>query len=268
VRFTILGASGFIGRRLVNALKARGDEVFAPARGDLSIFQRNLGHVIYAIGVTADFRSRPYDTVRAHVSQLADVLEKGEFDSLLYLSSTRLYSGAVVGKEDTPIAVVPENPSDLYNISKLMGESLCLSCGRPAVKVARLANVVGSGNTASENFIDAIVREAVSGKITLRSHPQSRKDYICIEDVIDLLMALSTRGSQRIYNIASGIQLTHAQLTSKLAELTGCKIEVDPGASILSYPPVDITRIRQEFNYVPRSVIDALPRLIQECPRG
>ena len=33
----------------------------------------------------------PFDTIRAHVSVLSEVLEHAEFESLLYLSSTRVY---------------------------------------------------------------------------------------------------------------------------------------------------------------------------------
>src|SRR6476659_903845 len=91
-RFTVLGAGGLIGSRLATSLARAGHEVFAPPR-DHELNGEPLGHVIYAIGVTADFRTRPFDTVAAHVCQLQKVLSEGHFDSLLYLSSTRVYQG-------------------------------------------------------------------------------------------------------------------------------------------------------------------------------
>ena len=78
--FTVLGASGYIGSRLVAHLQAQGHTVWAPTRGDTEVFARPLGHVIYCVGLTADFRTRPFDTVDAHVGLLAEVLRRAQFD--------------------------------------------------------------------------------------------------------------------------------------------------------------------------------------------
>ena len=56
--WTVLGASGAIGRRLVGYLRQTGHVVYTPERGDPGVWTRPLGHVIYAIGLTADFRQR------------------------------------------------------------------------------------------------------------------------------------------------------------------------------------------------------------------
>src|SRR5688572_20741048 len=119
---TVLGASGFIGGHLVTKLRESGCDVFTPEReADLS--GKRLGHVVYCIGLTADFRSRPLDTVTAHVCRLVEVMRDCDFESLLYLSSTRLYKGdSKIAQEDDPFQVAPLDPDDLYNVSKLMGE--------------------------------------------------------------------------------------------------------------------------------------------------
>ena len=44
--FTVLGASGYIGSRLVAHLQAQGHSVWSPARGAAEVFTRPLGHVI------------------------------------------------------------------------------------------------------------------------------------------------------------------------------------------------------------------------------
>jgi len=66
-RVTVLGGSGFIGSHVARHLRRLGVACDTPARDDESIFSRPLGHVIYAIGLTADFRARPLETVEAHV---------------------------------------------------------------------------------------------------------------------------------------------------------------------------------------------------------
>jgi hypothetical protein len=111
---TVLGASGFIGSHLVKRLEERGIPCNAPGR-DQTISTGNAGDVIYCIGLTSDFRSRPFDTVRAHVCKLLEVLQDWEFDSLLYVSSTRLYrSDMPEAREEDSFQFNSLNPSDLY----------------------------------------------------------------------------------------------------------------------------------------------------------
>lgn len=254
-RFTVLGAGGRIGRQLVAHLQSRGHVVFAPAREDPAIDTLPLGHLVYAIGVTADFRTRPLETVQAHVCVLAQLLARGNFDSLLYLSSTRVYAGAASGHEDAPITVRSSDPSDLYNLSKLMGEALCLHAGRPAVRVARLSNVVGGDDTGAVDFVAALGREAQAGRIVLRTAPDSAKDYVHIDDVVELLPRIALAGRERIYNVASGQLVRHQQWLDALQARTGCRVELTPSARRQSFPPVDIARIRDEFGFAPRRVL-------------
>src|SRR5712691_7197034 len=139
---TVLGASGFIGSHLVARLQELNLQCFAPER-DQELGGKSLGHIVYCIGLTADFRQKPFETVDAHVSTLLKIVRQCEFDSLLYLSSARLYRGQeTIAGEDDPVRVNPLQNDDIYNISKLMGESLSLDCGRPA-RVARLSAVYG-----------------------------------------------------------------------------------------------------------------------------
>jgi len=256
--WTVLGSSGTIGRRLVARLRTAGQTVDTPDRGDAGLYRRPLGHVIYAIGLTADFRRRPYDTVQAHVSVLAELLQQADFESLLYLSSTRVYARAASGREDSPLPVLAQDPSDLYNLSKLMGESLCLQDARAGVRVARLSNVVGGEDADSANFVPSLVREARGGRIVLQTAADSAKDYIHIDDVAELLPRIAVGGRERLYNVASGVQTTHAQWTAQLAAQTGCAVEVTPGAPAVRFIPVDIGRIRAEFDFQPRPVLAAL----------
>ena len=46
--FTVLGATGYIGSRLVAHLQAHGHAVWAPARGDAEVFTRPLGQAVIA----------------------------------------------------------------------------------------------------------------------------------------------------------------------------------------------------------------------------
>ncbi|MDQ1258729.1 MAG: hypothetical protein QG643_553 [Pseudomonadota bacterium] len=262
--FTVLGATGYIGSRLAAHLRAQGHTVWTPTRGDAGVFTRPLGHVMYCVGLTADFRTRPFDTVDAHVGLLAEVLRRAQFDSLLYLSSTRVYMGATRTDEDAPLAVLPGDPSYLYNLTKLIGESLCHASGRAGVRVARLSNVVGpSMDAASGNLVADLLHQARQGHIVLRSDPQSAKDYLHVDDVLDWLPRIALEGRAATYNVASGRQTIHAQWLAWLQAHTGCTVEVAAQAPLQAFPPINVQRLRGEWGVVPRAVLadDLLPFL-------
>jgi nucleoside-diphosphate-sugar epimerase len=261
-QITVLGASGFIGSHLVKRLKERGLEYYSPDRKE-ELPRRNLGHVIYSIGLTADFRTKPFDTVQAHVCKLLEVLRRCEFDSLLYLSSTRVYQGrSDSAREESLITIDTLSSGHLYNLSKLMGESLSLNCGK-TVRVVRLANVYG-GDFASENFLSSLIRDAVQRKkVRLCTSLDSAKDYVSIDDVVDVLIRIATEGRERIYNVASGQNVSNRELVERIGWLTSSEIEVAQDASVSVLPRIGIDRLVQEFGFKPAQVLDDLEKLVE-----
>lgn len=255
-RFTVVGASGYIGSRLVAFLNAQGHDVFAPERGDVVVLRQPLGHVVYCAGLTANFRVRPFDTVQAHVCFLADLLKKADFESLLYLSSTRIYMGAECTDEEAPLTVQPKDPSYLYNLSKLTGESLCHASGRSQVRIARLSNVVGPAmNPESGNLIADLIGQARQGHICLHSHPHSMKDYVHVDDVLDALLHIALQGRHAVYNVARGIQTTHGEWLAWLRAQTGCTTEVVPDGVLQVFPVIEHQRLTQEWPQLMRRSI-------------
>ncbi len=249
--FTVLGAGGFIGSQLAASLKAdEGADVYAPLRQDgtdifSEILERDLGHVFYCIGLTANFRSRPFETVEAHVCLLKRLLERGRFQSLTYLSSTRVYEDAATTHESTILQVLPSNPGHLYNLSKLMGESLCLTSGRKA-KVIRLSNVFGNA-MPPQIFISQVLEEAANtGQVSFLTAPQSVKDYVSIKDVVGWLPQIALHGMHSIYNIASGENISNADIASWL-EQKGVKVSFMADAQTWSFRTIDTSRLKQEF---------------------
>lgn len=256
--FTVLGATGTIGAALTLHLRMQGHQVDAPGREDARLFTRDLGHALYCIGVTADFRTRPLETVEAHVCLLRKLLAGAQFESLTYLSSTRVFGGGTgdAVNEDTPLSVNSNDPSDLYNLSKLMGESLCLHGGRAKVRAVRLSNVVGGNEAGSQNFIPALVVEARKGAITLRSDPDSAKDYIAIEDVVEMLPRIALQGRHRLYTLASGTQISHRHWVEAIAARFGARVTYTPGAPRFAFPPLSIARMTEEFGFAPRPPLE------------
>ena len=248
--YSVFGSTGFIGGFFADFIESKGIACKRIPREYNTNKTENLGHIVYSIGLTADFRNRPMDTVKAHVTKLVDVLENSRYESFLYLSSTRVYSENMNTSEEASLVVNPNNFSDLYNISKLMGESVCLSINNPNVRIARLSNVLGH-DIKSDNFVNALVREAIEkGEIILQSSPDSEKDYISVEEVVKLIELISQTGRHRLYNIASGYNSTNREIFEIIQENTGCEVVTDATKPLLKFSPIKIDRIKMEFDYM------------------
>lgn len=264
---TVLGGHGFVGSHLARHLRAQEYDCFVPDRDDPAIFARPLGHVVYAIGLTADFRSRPLDTVEAHVCLLNRLIRAGDFESLTYLSSTRVYAGATETAETASLRANPNDPSDLYNLSKLMGEALCLHCGHPAMKVARLSNIVGLRRDP-DMFIDQLLDEGRrTGKVVLRTASASRKDYLYIDDAVALLARIALSVETGIYNVASGEGITNGEIIRALAEHMDFEVSVVPDAPVWNFTAIDISKARTRFGFVPTKFSDYFPVFLRDYRR-
>ena len=67
----------------------------------------------------------------------------------------------------------------------------------------------------------------------------------------------------RLYNIASGRNVTHREIAEKLAEL-GVRVSVDPAAPVIADPVVRIEPIIEEFGFTPQLLLPQLPKLLAE----
>jgi nucleoside-diphosphate-sugar epimerase len=248
--FTVLGAAGFVGSALVVALERAGHRVHPVTRGTLPALlatHRNAGHVIDCIGLTGDFRTRPHDAAEAHVSITARCLAALHFESFLFLSSTRVYARAGVTREDTPLPCAPADPSDLYNLTKLAGEALCLADPRQTVRAVRLSNVYGAG-MGPDVFLGEVLQEGRTTRaVRLRQSAKSTKDYVSLAQVTRLLPAIATGGRHRLYNLAAGTNTSHATIAVVLRRHFGWHVTFAPGAPTMRFPRIDTARLSAEF---------------------
>lgn len=261
---TVLGATGYIGSNLLKRLVSNNIEVFAPGKEEI-INNRNLGHIIYCIGMTADFRTKPFETVEAHVCVLNKILRDCQFESLTYLSSTRIYINSIkdLAEEHEKILIDPFNADELYTLTKLTGERLCLS-SKKNVKIVRLANVFGD-DFNSDNFLSDIVRKILSeGTFTLHSPLASSKDYLFIDDAVDLLIKIALTGKEKIYNLASGKNTTNQEIINKLKNHINFSFTVADNAKLNVFPKICVKKINAEFNFIPQNITTLIPNLLKK----
>lgn len=254
------GARGFVGRNLVAELERLGHDVIAPPRGSFVVGSDGDNQVIYAIGLTSNFRGRTRETIAAHVSVLQQALDTPSISSFTYLSSTRVYLDCSSSNPHYPVLVNPNDHESIYSLSKLLGEAMVLEqCGTRG-RVVRLSSVVGPGSSPS--FVSSLIQDARSGSILLQTSLGSEKDYVSIDDVVGVLPSIALHGSKRIYNVASGQQVTNGQLVAALQAATGCRVDVVPEAPTLRFPRIEILETQREFAFSPRPLLSSLQSLI------
>ena len=263
--FTVFGSDGFVGRRLTSKLLADGHKVRAVRRGDgVDLTNTDLGNVMYCVGVTGSrFKTEQFNVVDAHISLMAQILEKGRFASFLYMSSARVYEESLTGtKESACFGVDPSSISDFYNLSKLMGESLILNCDLPNARIARVSYAVDFADDSTDN-ISVFLRAALSGSVKFTAHEESVKDYVVMTDVIDVLPKIALHGKSKIYNVASGENISTRQIANLLVEELGCSIEFIPGEQVRRPQQIDISLLSREMSYRPMSLLDYARQVIQ-----
>jgi nucleoside-diphosphate-sugar epimerase len=203
--------------------------------------------------------------MEAHVSVLARLLRGNCYDSFTYLSSTRVYQGASVDEdacEDVRLIVDPNDPNDLYNASKIAGESLCLTMNNPVIRTVRLSNVYGADDR-SDNFLTLILRNVITrGCATFFNAMSSAKDYISIGDVVQALELIPLRASSRLINLGSGRNVSNRELADLILRHTGCEVQVMPNAPELRFPRIVINRLTRELDLRPRDIAGEFPHLV------
>ncbi len=213
-RVLVTGASGFIGRRLVEALRRRGGVVLAPTRqewdvtlGDMpTVKADHVFHLAGLSGVTASWQ----DPSRFHLVNAQGTANVAEFCrrvgcSLSYVSA---YCYGVPSR--LPVRETdPVRPNNPYAFSKFQGEEACRFYheyfGLP-VTIIRPFNVYGPGQ--SDAFVLArIVRQAIDplAKEIQVLDLRPRRDYVFVDDVVEALISTAAAPRYAIFNVGSGI---------------------------------------------------------------
>ena len=80
-----------------------------------------------------------------------------------------------------------------------------------------------------------------------RQSAKSTKDYVSLAEVTRLLPAIATGGRHRLYNLAAGVNTSHAAIAVVLRRRFGWHVDFAPGAPTVRFPPIDIARLTVEF---------------------
>lgn len=290
-RALVVGATGFIGARLVSALRDRGDAVVGAGRaaappvalggidwvrfalGDAAPLAAELTRcdVVYHLACTtvparsdldrcADVRNNLLGTV-----DLLDACARAGVPRIVFLSS----GGAVYGSaRSLPIPeTAPTEPISSHGIVKLAIEKYLAAYERQhgiAAVALRVANPFGPGQTglAGQGAVGVFLRRALTGEpIEVWGSGAAQRDYLFVDDVVDAILRASDYGGpERVFNVGSGSGRTLLDVICAVERAVGRPVERrfrSAPASLVEHNVLDCARAARELRWEPRIEFEA-----------
>ncbi len=259
MRALVTGASGFVGRYLVDALRETGAEVLAcggprDARsehpridladsrtldGALDAFRPTVVfHLAAQTFVPESFDSpiATYETNAIGTARVAEAVRRyasGPAPRIVFTSSAEAYGAREPG--ELPLRETLDlRPATPYGASKAAAEAMLLAASRSFgldVVIARSFNHIGAGQ--GDRFVVAslaaqLARIAAGGAPRLEvGNLSAARDFLDVRDVVAAYIALARAGeSAQVYNVCSGRAVSIRDILRELIGIARVAVEV------------------------------------------
>ncbi|HEV8296666.1 MAG TPA: GDP-mannose 4,6-dehydratase [Acidimicrobiales bacterium] len=262
----VIGASGFVGRHLVDHLTDAGDDVDGIDRAsggpdicDSSAIRARIGasgaEVVYHLAGQSDVAaswSDPIGTYRANVEGLVNVLD-GARDAgvrrVVAVLSADIYGH--VDERDLPLTEdAPLRPISPYAASKAAADLVCLQAhlgyGMDVIRVRPFTHI---GPGQSERFVASAIASRIvrAERDGLDSIPvgrlDARRDFTDVRDVVRAYRLLAEQGDAgEAYNICSGTDVSIQEVADSLVAAARRPLRLAPDPALQR--PADIPVLR------------------------
>jgi nucleoside-diphosphate-sugar epimerase/carbamoylphosphate synthase large subunit len=302
----ITGATGWLGKQIVNALSER--DIYETI---ILLVRNNRG---------SEFKNQLYDTRRIGIVQTSEYLNGtwsiGRIDTILHLASGRSPDGAeaiadglkfteqlvtdaalfqipafinissqsVYGLKQKPLwsESLPLAPETPYAMAKTASEYMVESLRRhnkpthtTSLRLSRLYGF-GEGMRWSE-LPHQFARRAVKGEKLIIQGGKQRFDLIHIDDAVEAIIQVLDSDPQTwrtVYNLGCGTSIgiveiaEHAIESAKNAGCIGASVEIVPDSNSMEFG-MTMDLFQRDFNWVPRvSIKEAMDKLVSVISNG
>lgn len=222
----VTGSSGFVGRRLVNALHRKGHNVMCFDTGNGKDITKNEDivaamhgiEVVYHLAAVLDEKNAA-DLEEVNVQGTKNVLEaasKAKIEQFVFLSTVGVM-GDIKGKVDETAAYKPKTP---YEKSKAEAEKLVLSY-QEALPVTIVRAALAYGNNKYWQGIVKLVRKG----FPIIGSGKNKWQIIYVDDLVDVLVFLLGKEDALVetFIVAGESAPTLKQLYGEIAKQLGIK---------------------------------------------
>lgn len=294
MKVLVTGATGFVGARFVRHLLMKGDEVHIIARtpsnlgrlqdvadrimvheADLTsatlltevVSKIPLGRIFHFAnqGVHAGDSIPAERFHEVNTQGLANLLEA--LRPLTYEAFVNVGSSSEYGLTDAPMRESDVcTPVSAYGISKLKATALATAeaneHGKP-VATFRIFSPYGPEDDA-RRLIPTVVRSLKDGSAFMRPHPDAKRDYIYVDDIVELLYDAASvlkEHAGEVFNVGRGEELRADVVVAEIARLMGKSIDGVPQAAILAPTEparwvADMTKTFAAFSWRPTTSLE------------
>lgn len=202
----------------------------------------------------ADFQANALGTLAVVSSAL-----KTSCSNFLYLTS----GGAIYNSSESfPFTEdSPTKPTSPYGLSKLIGEQYLGLLAAEGLNWTSLAvsNCYGSVYEQKQGVIYSMWRDLMDGISPRIYGANVSRDFIYIEDVIDIIVMACEKPSNRRLNVSSGTSVTLTQLLEKIQMIMNTNIQpiilpISPGDVPTS--SLDNSNARKSLGWIPKTDLD------------
>ncbi|WP_193045381.1 NAD-dependent epimerase/dehydratase family protein [Mycolicibacterium baixiangningiae] len=210
----VTGATGFLGRHLVDSLRTAGVDVVGAAHtvGDFfdvtdphqvhQVFARFKPEGVVHLGAISGpmvSRDRPWSIVDVNIGGTANLLEAARINGtrrFLLASSNAVY-GSNPGPLDEQVTVL--KPSSVYGATKVAGEHLVAAYGRRyglSTCSLRISAVYGPGRS-THCIIALFIRDALAGRVSrVAFGADFSRQYVYVDDAVRSIVCVLTAGPE------------------------------------------------------------------------
>jgi GDP-L-fucose synthase len=283
-RILVTGGSGFVGRRVVASLVARGSEApFVPRSADYDLVDRDavrrllsdarpdiIIHLAAVVGGIGANRAKPgkffYDNLMMGVqlmeeARLADVTK---FVGVGTICSYPKFTPLPFREEDLWDGY-PEETNAPYGLAKKMllvqAQAYRQQYGFNAIYLLPV-NLYGPGDNfdpQTSHVIPALIRKCIEARnsgadsITVWGDGSASREFLYVDDAAEgILLATERYEAQEPVNLGAGFEITIRQLVKLIAELAGFKGSVEFDTSMPNGQPrrsVAVGRAERDFGF-------------------